>query len=303
MVITGAYPGADEGPGPDGPVRGGRRGRGERAAATPSTRPSPPLEAIPAPFDQHLADGVPDDDPGRASVLAGIEALEAQADDIVAAADVHRGHRRGRDVRLRRCDAGPSWLARRPALVLVVVRAAAATARRSLDADLGGDTTRHAESRNSLCASRRPNLSTAERRRFEVGDSFFTKNWVTAPASTDARDGLGPDVQRPGVLVVPRARRAGRAARSRRRPMPDSGCCCGCPCPGETADRRAGSGTPCTAASCRTGRSSTCRPRARSSVTLETIAGDVRRRHAVHADEADLHASPTRRSARSATTR
>ena len=27
---------------------------------------------------------------------------------------------------------------------------------------------------------------------FEVGDSFFTQNWVTAPASTDARDGLGP---------------------------------------------------------------------------------------------------------------
>ena len=45
------------------------------------------LEAIPAPFDQHLADGVPDDDPGRASVLAGIEALDVQADDIVAAAE------------------------------------------------------------------------------------------------------------------------------------------------------------------------------------------------------------------------
>ena len=27
---------------------------------------------------------------------------------------------------------------------------------------------------------------------FEVGDSFFTQNWVTAPASTDTRDGLGP---------------------------------------------------------------------------------------------------------------
>ena len=45
------------------------------------------LEAIPAPFDAHLADGVPDDDPGRASVLTGIEALEAQADQIVSAAD------------------------------------------------------------------------------------------------------------------------------------------------------------------------------------------------------------------------
>ncbi|MCO5318862.1 MAG: hypothetical protein M9942_10530 [Microthrixaceae bacterium] len=45
------------------------------------------VEAIPAPFDAHLVDGVSDDDPGRASVLAGIEALEAQTDTIVAAAD------------------------------------------------------------------------------------------------------------------------------------------------------------------------------------------------------------------------
>ena len=30
------------------------------------------------------------------------------------------------------------------------------------------------------------------RRTFEVGDSFFTQNWVAAPASTEARDGLGP---------------------------------------------------------------------------------------------------------------
>ncbi len=37
-----------------------------------------------------------------------------------------------------------------------------------------------------------PGLSAAERRSFEVGDSFFTQNWVTAPSSTEARDGLGP---------------------------------------------------------------------------------------------------------------
>lgn len=61
----------------------------------------------------------------------------------------------------------------------------------ALDPNLGGATTRHSESRASF-AFPAPNLSTAERRRFEVGDSFFTKNWVTAPASTDARDGLGP---------------------------------------------------------------------------------------------------------------
>ncbi len=45
------------------------------------------VEMIPAPFDQHLRDGVSDDDPGRASVLTGITALEAQTPTIVAAAE------------------------------------------------------------------------------------------------------------------------------------------------------------------------------------------------------------------------
>ena len=36
------------------------------------------------------------------------------------------------------------------------------------------------------------NLTDAERRDFAVGNSFFTQNWVTAPSSTEARDGLGP---------------------------------------------------------------------------------------------------------------
>ncbi|MEM8705183.1 MAG: imelysin family protein [Actinomycetota bacterium] len=44
------------------------------------------VEAIPAPFDQHLVDGVSDDDPGRMAILAGIEALGTQTDTIVAAA-------------------------------------------------------------------------------------------------------------------------------------------------------------------------------------------------------------------------
>jgi putative iron-regulated protein len=43
-------------------------------------------EAIPAPFDQHLGIGVPDDDPGRQSILATIEALQAQAEVIAEAA-------------------------------------------------------------------------------------------------------------------------------------------------------------------------------------------------------------------------
>ena len=61
----------------------------------------------------------------------------------------------------------------------------------TLDPNLGGETTRFDATRNSFSLPA-PDLTTAERRAFEVGDSFFTQNWVTAPASTEARDGLGP---------------------------------------------------------------------------------------------------------------
>ena len=76
-------------------------------------------------------------------------------------------------------------------VVIVVLASACGDGGPRLDAELGGATTRHDDSRNSLSFPA-PNLSTAERRRFEVGDSFFTKNWVTPPSSTEARDGLGP---------------------------------------------------------------------------------------------------------------
>jgi CxxC motif-containing protein (DUF1111 family) len=56
---------------------------------------------------------------------------------------------------------------------------------------LGGDTTAFTSNRNAFSQSAR-NLSIQEHRDFEVGDSFFNQNWVTAPASTTARDGLGP---------------------------------------------------------------------------------------------------------------
>ncbi len=35
-------------------------------------------------------------------------------------------------------------------------------------------------------------LSILDRRAFAVGNNFFNDNWVTAPASTEGRDGLGP---------------------------------------------------------------------------------------------------------------
>lgn len=61
----------------------------------------------------------------------------------------------------------------------------------ALDPNLGGATTREDASRNSFGLPA-PGLTNEQRRFFERGDSFFTQNWVTAPASTDARDGLGP---------------------------------------------------------------------------------------------------------------
>ncbi len=86
MVLTAAYPGGVEGTSVLDAIRAedgdlADRLEGEVAASVAA------VEAIPAPFDQHLADGVPDSDPGRASVLVGIEALEAQTPTIVSSAE------------------------------------------------------------------------------------------------------------------------------------------------------------------------------------------------------------------------
>ena len=56
---------------------------------------------------------------------------------------------------------------------------------------LGGETTAFSAGSNAFELSAR-NLDNRLRRTFEVGDSFFNQNWVIAPASTEARDGLGP---------------------------------------------------------------------------------------------------------------
>jgi CxxC motif-containing protein (DUF1111 family) len=55
----------------------------------------------------------------------------------------------------------------------------------------GGEGTTTASNQEAFGMSAR-NLTDAERRDFVVGNSFFTQNWVTAPSSTEARDGLGP---------------------------------------------------------------------------------------------------------------
>lgn len=55
----------------------------------------------------------------------------------------------------------------------------------------GGATTVEVRGRNAFSMPL-TTLSEAERTRFAVGNSFFRRNWVEAPASTTGRDGLGP---------------------------------------------------------------------------------------------------------------
>jgi CxxC motif-containing protein (DUF1111 family) len=55
----------------------------------------------------------------------------------------------------------------------------------------GGQTTVYANGRNAFSFPA-ANLTDEERTRFAIGNSFFRRNWVEAPSSTKARDGLGP---------------------------------------------------------------------------------------------------------------
>lgn len=54
-----------------------------------------------------------------------------------------------------------------------------------------GEATAFATGRNAFSMPL-PTLDDEERARFAVGNSFFRRNWVEAPSSTQARDGLGP---------------------------------------------------------------------------------------------------------------
>ena len=82
-------------------------------------------------------------------------------------------------------------------LLVVVITVACGNQDPDVDLDevfnvlLGGETTAFSDGTNAFELSAR-NLDNELRRTFEVGDSFFNQNWVTAPASTTARDGLGP---------------------------------------------------------------------------------------------------------------
>jgi CxxC motif-containing protein (DUF1111 family) len=59
------------------------------------------------------------------------------------------------------------------------------------DEKTGGDTTVFATGQNAFSFPL-ANLPDEERTRFVIGNSFFKRNWVQAPSSTTARDGLGP---------------------------------------------------------------------------------------------------------------
>ncbi|MEJ7929819.1 di-heme oxidoredictase family protein [Ramlibacter sp. AN1015] len=67
----------------------------------------------------------------------------------------------------------------------------AAAEPRADDTRPGGATTVVATGKNAFSFPA-ANLADAERTRFVIGNSFFKRNWVEAPSSTRARDGLGP---------------------------------------------------------------------------------------------------------------
>ena len=74
---------------------------------------------------------------------------------------------------------------------LVLLSSLAQAATDPLGEKVGGDTTIYATGRNAFSFPA-ANLTDAEQTRFVIGNSFFKRNWVQAPASTKARDGLGP---------------------------------------------------------------------------------------------------------------
>ena len=81
------------------------------------------------------------------------------------------------------------------AAFVIAAGASATPANPNFDDELGvqtgGATTVHATGRNAFSFPF-VTLDDAERTRFAIGNSFFRRNWVEAPASTTARDGLGP---------------------------------------------------------------------------------------------------------------
>ena len=85
MVLTGEYPGGSDGPSILDLIADTDSDLAEELEAQVNQSVTSTTE-IPAPFDQHLRDGVPDTDPGRQSILTAITFLEDQTPTIVSAA-------------------------------------------------------------------------------------------------------------------------------------------------------------------------------------------------------------------------
>jgi CxxC motif-containing protein (DUF1111 family) len=83
-------------------------------------------------------------------------------------------------------EPGPSSASTEPATTDVADAPIDDTVARS-----GGDATVFVAGRNAF-GQPIDSLTREERRAFAVGNNFFNDNWVTAPASTEGRDGLGP---------------------------------------------------------------------------------------------------------------
>jgi CxxC motif-containing protein (DUF1111 family) len=79
----------------------------------------------------------------------------------------------------------------RAGIVLAVLSIVAGACSEPADVRSGGEATVEDTSGNAFAIAI-PSLTTEQRRAFSVGNSFFNDNWVTAPASTEGRDGLGP---------------------------------------------------------------------------------------------------------------
>lgn len=77
------------------------------------------------------------------------------------------------------------------AVIAGVVGAAAPSDDDPLGEKTGGATTVYANGRQAFSFPA-ANLGDDEHTRFVIGNSFFKRNWVEAPASTGVRDGLGP---------------------------------------------------------------------------------------------------------------
>ncbi|MDA7644939.1 thiol oxidoreductase [bacterium] len=80
----------------------------------------------------------------------------------------------------------------RLSLLIIILRLATPTSGASLGEQWsGGETTVFQEGQNAYSLPL-ANISRMDQRDHVVGNSFFNKNWIVAPGSPEARDGLGP---------------------------------------------------------------------------------------------------------------